>query len=204
MSTLTKPGGIPRRALLLVMAGIVSVSPCNLGLRAATIEDEEYSVYDVVIETTYLGPETKQVVIQSQTTTNSSTGPSRDVEKEFRLINDAFSSLGLGADTLASYFSKNKDVYALDNHFMVRVPAVVVRPQELDALRKSGRFKKFWRGFYRKYPQARGLIAFYWVRSTQRWIRHSSMCNSLPVNFAGAEHTSFLSNKAALGRSKKK
>ena len=125
------------------------------------MEDEEYSVYDVVIEKVYLGPKTKQVVIRDQTTSNHYVEAIPGKEDESGQISADFSSLGLEGDTLASYLSKNKTVSPLQNYFKLSVPAIVLSDQELDALAKRNALPgRFWLEFFRQYPNTQGVITF--------------------------------------------
>jgi hypothetical protein len=128
---------------------------------AAQPEDEEYAVYNAVIQKRYVRPAIKRVVISDQTEIYPHDRTELNAVKETDSIRKAFAAWSIGPDTVASYFARNKVPSRLRNRFALSVPTVLLshrRQRGIQSGRYSGR--DYWGAFYEQYPDSTGILAF--------------------------------------------
>lgn len=106
--------------------------------------DEKYAVYSAILEKLDVG---KTFIVSQHTS------------KYFLNSNPAYiPSYGLGADVINDYLSKNREIYRLEDKFTTTSKVLLLSKEEEDILFPKG--EAGWGKFYRKYPEAKGLIYF--------------------------------------------
>jgi hypothetical protein len=124
-------------------------------LSSDTIKLEEYVIYSTIIDEMYSFEKIKLAVIQDQTT------PFPVDQKEPNTMDYVRERLPeLKPEALANYIANNKAFSHLTNIFSARIRCVVVSDKDLKPVFKKAKHDRFWRPFYKRYPNSSGIIFF--------------------------------------------
>lgn len=127
---------------------------------AALPEDEEYAVYNAVIQKRYVRPDIKRVVIADQTGIYPYDRTKLNAVKEAESIRKAFAAWSIKPDTVAGYFARNKVPSRLQNRFALSVPTVLLSRRQRNNQPRRYRGQDYWGAFYGQYPHSPGILAF--------------------------------------------
>ncbi len=141
-------------ALLLIVLGSVSVSaPRFRTAPDGGVTDEEYEIYSSVIKQIYVGPETKEVIIEERTfrydfnTENDE--PWRDKRKGL-IIDDS---------AVDDYETRNGEHWLLNKmSFTLPVKANLVTDLDLKVIFHGNWGDLEWINYYRRFPESRGFV----------------------------------------------
>jgi hypothetical protein len=155
---------------LILLLGLNPLT-CS-AVSASVVGNDEYDLYSFIIESQFIKPSIKRIVIENQTIEGLSLGK--------LLFNDNFEtlllnhnldtwntlkfefwnkSLGVEQETLDDFASKAEQIDLLSKHFKLSVPYSLISLESLQKIFRPSAYEG-WEAFYKKYPDSSGIISF--------------------------------------------
>jgi hypothetical protein len=112
---------------------------------------EEYALYDVLLERCCICAGVQRIVIQDRTSVSYL---HLEEERMRDYLKDSFPEAG--AELFADFFSRNEASVSLVRNFDVEVPVILISKEEITKFFGAG--GDGWNGFHQAYPGAQGIL----------------------------------------------
>lgn len=149
--------------LILLFVGCIVKSQSNSLVMAdfkpeppplSTLEAEEYAVYDALIEQKYLRDKNELIVIYDRTSAYK-LGFDESFDKTIQFVRSRIPD-NLEQELIDDFINKNLQSHTLKDNFNLKVPHVLDSKEEKNNVSEKG---NSWGHFYRKYPNAHGVVS---------------------------------------------
>lgn len=172
-----------RSILISVIVSLALLKALASGSVTTSSENEDYKIYNAVIEKTYVRPDIKRVVLDDQTEIYPYDRAKLNVVEEGERIRKAFATWAIRSDTVASYFARNKSPSRLQNRFALPVPTILLTRKEQYSLSHEDKERDYWSVFYKHYPDSTGVLALsrvgFSASMDQAFVYARNTCGSL-------------------------
>jgi hypothetical protein len=184
------------RTRLILLCTLACISFPALGQQepAATAPDaDEYAIYNLFVRMKPSSNTVARTVVKDQAEVPEFISAQIiDGEQKFeRYVQQILP--GVQTQTIADFIAKSKKPSKLDNRFCVEASCSILTRDEMNftfRIPKNG-----WSNFYKKYPQAQGILSFSRVGFDQRKVQALVCVRSQAGYKMGAGHLVFLAKK---------
>lgn len=139
---------------VIVIGGITDLpyltAERRVGESVDKLEEEEFAVFNELINQVCVKDKTKLIVIQDQTS-GAKTGAD-SLSETLQFVGKRLP--GIGQDTLDDFSRRNDMTHVLEDKFHLNARHALASKAELLSF---GHTQDFWKAFYNKYPDAQGL-----------------------------------------------
>lgn len=124
----------------------------NQVLSDDNVSQEEFTIYDLVINSSYSRNSTQLLVIQEETALGNIKDHS--LAEQLKYVGDKLPQIE--QSVLREFSGKNSKSYKLSDNFNLKVKHILAGSNVLDPMLQ---LPSFWREFYNKFPDAQGMLS---------------------------------------------